>query len=139
MAAEAKMLTREEFASLLLVGNASAVSDPRAVIPAEHSARLIALGYMVDLAGRLRMTTPGRLRIRKQTNPPTSNEGALRDSHEKVRHQSAAELTPAGFDKHELHRLVALGRLRISLACDAHSGPGDRAFRVGCFERDDPT
>jgi hypothetical protein len=73
MAAEAKMLTREEFASLLLVGNTSAVSDPPAVIPAEHSARLIALGYMVDLAGRLRMTTPGRLRIRKQTNPPTSN------------------------------------------------------------------
>jgi hypothetical protein len=44
MAAEAKMLTREEFASLLLVGNTSAVSDPPAVIPAEHSARLIALG-----------------------------------------------------------------------------------------------
>ena len=34
--------------------------DSRApLVPAEHSARLIALGYMVDLAGRLRMTTPG--------------------------------------------------------------------------------
>jgi len=33
------------------------------VIPAEHSARLIALGYMVYLASRLRMTTPGRVRI----------------------------------------------------------------------------
>ena len=32
-------------------------------IPAEHSARLIALGYMVHLEGRLRMTTAGRVRI----------------------------------------------------------------------------
>jgi hypothetical protein len=28
--------------------------------PAEHSARLIALGYLADIAARLRMTTPGR-------------------------------------------------------------------------------
>ena len=59
------MLTREEFASLLIVGNASAAVDPPAVIPAEHSAKLIALGYMVDLDRRLRMTTPGRQRIRE--------------------------------------------------------------------------
>jgi hypothetical protein len=65
-------LTREEFASLLTVGNTCAVSDPPAVIPAEHSVRLIALGYMADIAGRLRMTTPGRLRIRKQTDPSTN-------------------------------------------------------------------
>ena len=56
------MLTREEFASLLKVGNWSA-RDPPAAIPVEHSAKLIALGYMVDLVGRLRMTTPGRHRI----------------------------------------------------------------------------
>ncbi|WP_100381901.1 hypothetical protein [Bradyrhizobium canariense] len=63
MAPKSKILTREEFTSLLTVGNAFAVTDPPAVIPAEHSARLIALGYMVDLSGRLRMTTPGRQRI----------------------------------------------------------------------------
>jgi hypothetical protein len=63
MASESKMLTREEFASLVKVGNTCAVSDPPTVIPAEHSARLIGLGYMVDLAGRLRMTTPGRQRM----------------------------------------------------------------------------
>jgi hypothetical protein len=63
MAAEAKPLTPEEFASLIMVGNTSAVRASPAVIPAEHSVRLIALGYMVDLAGRLRMTTPGRIRI----------------------------------------------------------------------------
>jgi hypothetical protein len=63
MAAKAKMLTREEFASLLIVGNTLAVINPPTIIPPEHSARLIALGYMVDLAGRLRMTTPGRQRI----------------------------------------------------------------------------
>jgi hypothetical protein len=54
-----KKLTREEFASLVEVGNCSAI-DPPATIPVEHSAKLIALGYMVDLVGRLRMTTPGR-------------------------------------------------------------------------------
>jgi hypothetical protein len=65
------MLTREEFASLLIVGNTSAV-DPPAAIPAEHRAKLIALGYMVDLDGRLRMTTPGRQRIREGIDfPPT--------------------------------------------------------------------
>jgi hypothetical protein len=63
MGAKAKMLTREEFASLLLVGNTCAVLDPPAAIPAEHSAKLIMLGYIADLAGRLRMTTAGRLRI----------------------------------------------------------------------------
>jgi hypothetical protein len=57
-----KMLTREEFASLLKVANCS-VMQPPAVIPVEHSAKLIALGYMVDLVGRLRMTTPGRQRL----------------------------------------------------------------------------
>jgi hypothetical protein len=63
MASKSDMLTREEFASLLTVGNTSAVNEPPAVIPARHSARLIGLGYMVDLSGRLRMTTPGRSRI----------------------------------------------------------------------------
>jgi hypothetical protein len=66
MAPKSEMLTREEFASLFAVGNTSAIVDPPAVIPAEHSTRLIALGYMVDLAGRLRMTTPGRLRMRTE-------------------------------------------------------------------------
>jgi len=62
MAMEAQMLTNEEFASLLMVGNAP-VNCSALTIPAAHSARLIALGYMVDLAGKLRMTTPGRIRI----------------------------------------------------------------------------
>jgi hypothetical protein len=62
MAPEATTLTLEEFASLITVGNALVNSAPP-LIPAEHSVRLIALGYMVDLAGRLRMTTPGRMRI----------------------------------------------------------------------------
>ena len=61
MASESKKLTREEFASLLTVGNTCAVLEP--VIPAEHSTRLIALGYMAELSGRLRMTTPGRSRM----------------------------------------------------------------------------
>lgn len=68
MALTSKKLTREEFASLLKVADTSAVLDPPAVIPAEHSARLIGLGYMADLAGRLRMTTVGRQRIAAEEN-----------------------------------------------------------------------
>jgi hypothetical protein len=60
---KSKILTSEEFVSLLLVGNTCAVLEPPSLIPAEHSARLIGLGYMADLAGRLRITTPGRQRI----------------------------------------------------------------------------
>lgn len=62
MASAPKILTHEEFVSLLTIGRCS-VFDPPAVIPAEHSARLIGLGYIWDIAGRLRMTTPGRRRI----------------------------------------------------------------------------
>jgi hypothetical protein len=68
MVSKSKLLTRAEFASLLVVGETSAVADPPAVIPAAHSARLIALGYMADVAGRLRMTTPGRARIAAAEN-----------------------------------------------------------------------
>ena len=63
MAPKSKILTSEEFDSLLIVGNLCAVTNPPAVIPAEHSAKLIGLGYMADIQGRLRMTTPGRIRI----------------------------------------------------------------------------
>jgi hypothetical protein len=44
MALEAQMLTTEEFASLLTVGNAP-VNRSAPAIPAAHSARLIALGF----------------------------------------------------------------------------------------------
>jgi hypothetical protein len=72
MTAEAKELTIKEFASLLAVGNAQ-VNDPAPVIPTEHSARLIALGYIADLEGRLRMTTPGRMRMRAGLAPSTAS------------------------------------------------------------------
>jgi hypothetical protein len=62
MATKAATLTHEEFASLIAVGN-TPVHGSSPTIPDAHSARLIALGYMVDIAGRLRMTTPGRFRI----------------------------------------------------------------------------
>jgi hypothetical protein len=62
MASEPKILTLEEFSSLLTVGK-TPVNEPPAKISAEHSARLTALGYIVDLSGRLRMTAPGRRRI----------------------------------------------------------------------------
>jgi hypothetical protein len=59
---EAKELTSEEFASLFAVGN-TRVNGPAPTIPPEHSARLVALGYIADLEGKLRMTTPGRVRL----------------------------------------------------------------------------
>jgi hypothetical protein len=65
------MLTDEEFASLLLVGAPSTYGAP-VVIPPEHSTRLIALGYVADIQGRLRMTTPGRNRLAAgMYSPPT--------------------------------------------------------------------
>ena len=77
MVAESKTLTREEFASLLKVGNTSAVNDPPANIPFEHKVRLIMLGYMADVSGRLRMTTPGRSRMaagfKNRPPPPLSD------------------------------------------------------------------
>jgi hypothetical protein len=63
MALDAEVLPPEEFASLPRVADSSAFRNAPAVIPADHSDRLIALGYMVDLEGRLRMTTQGRIRI----------------------------------------------------------------------------
>ena len=62
MATQSRMISPEEFASLLTVGNTRA-SDSAPAIPTEHSARLIALGYVADVADRLRMTTPGRQRM----------------------------------------------------------------------------
>jgi hypothetical protein len=64
MGLSSELLSHEEFASLLIVGKTSAAVDRPAVISPDHCAKLIALGYMVDLEGRLRMTTPGRQRIR---------------------------------------------------------------------------
>jgi hypothetical protein len=68
MASDSKNLTREELVSLLKVANTSAVLEPPAVIPAEHSARLIGLGYMADLEGRLRMTSAGSFRVARAEN-----------------------------------------------------------------------
>ena len=74
MASKPKALTREEFASLLTVGRC-AVFDPPAAIPAEHSARLVKLGYIADIADRLRMTSPGRRRIEAGfENRPLTNQ-----------------------------------------------------------------
>jgi hypothetical protein len=62
MAINSEKLSPEEFASLRTVGNTTA-NETQAAIPIEHSVRLIGLGYMVDLCGKLRMTTPGRRRM----------------------------------------------------------------------------
>jgi hypothetical protein len=62
MATKEATLTHEEFASLIAVGN-TPIHGSSPTIPDAHSARLIALGYMADIAGRLRMTTQGRFRI----------------------------------------------------------------------------
>jgi hypothetical protein len=61
-----KRPSKAEFVSLLKVSNTCAVLEPPAVIPSDHSARLIDLGYMLDLSGRLRLTTPGRVRVQRE-------------------------------------------------------------------------
>ena len=79
-----KTITREEFVSLLIVGNSCAVIEVPAVIPAEHSARLIALGYMANLSGRLWMTKSGRSRIATGfENKPIGTEQRAREVDQK--------------------------------------------------------
>jgi hypothetical protein len=81
MVPKSKMLTREEVVSLLIVGNTCAVLEPPAIIPAKHRARLIGLGYMVHLVGRLRMTAPGGERIRKEVSFPKGTTAKIKRGH----------------------------------------------------------
>jgi hypothetical protein len=60
---------------LTTVGDAP-VHGSAPAIPAEHSARLIALGYMVHLEGRLRTITPGKVRL---DSSPIEAAGEVRD------------------------------------------------------------
>ena len=96
MASEPNMLTLEEFASLLTVGKCS-VLDPPAVIPLQHGARLIGLGYLADIAGRLRMTTPGRQRIAAGFENRPAPKGPLKKSkgtfHQAIEWKGANTLT----------------------------------------------
>jgi hypothetical protein len=50
MASAPETLTREECASLCVVGN-TRINGAAPVIPVEHSTRLIALGYLADIGG----------------------------------------------------------------------------------------
>ena len=60
--ADPEFLTRDQFISLLMVGDARPHGHPP-IIPIDHETLLVRLGYVVRLQGRLRMTTPGRIRI----------------------------------------------------------------------------
>jgi hypothetical protein len=51
MPRKAKILTIKEFASLRAVGDSEISGRPAPVISAEHGARLIALGYMIQFCG----------------------------------------------------------------------------------------
>jgi hypothetical protein len=110
MAPKSEILTREEFASLLKVGTTSAVFDPPAVISAEHSTRLIGLGYMMDLAGRLRLTTPGRLRMRAENQPRIR-------SNKNVQHATALDI-PRWCSQCERSAKSILRRARNAVARD---------------------
>jgi hypothetical protein len=97
----------EEFASLLTVGNTCAVREPPAVIPAEHSARLIELGYIPDLAGRLRMTTAGRSRIATEfeNRPLLNSNQATEGRNRPVPNVSLPASTP--YQRRRLVKLLA--------------------------------
>jgi hypothetical protein len=105
MASESEPLVPEEFASLLTVGNTCAVREPPAVIPAEHSARLIELGYIADLAGRLRMTTAGRSRIATEFEPLLNSNQATEGRNRPVPNVSLPASTP--YQRRRLVKLLA--------------------------------
>jgi hypothetical protein len=71
-----EFLTRDQFISLLMVGDVTP-SGLAPIIPIDHEALLIRLGYVVNLQGRLRITTHGRLRLASIENiPGLGNNGA---------------------------------------------------------------
>jgi hypothetical protein len=77
-------LTRDQFISLLMVGDATP-TGLAPIIPIDHETLLIRLGYLVNLQGRLRMTTQGRLRLASieatpgaQTRPRPKSSQATR-------------------------------------------------------------
>ena len=70
-------LTRDQFISLLMVGDV-APNGLAPIIPIDHETLLIRLGYVVNLQGRLRMTTPGRLRLASIEAPPGAGETQTR-------------------------------------------------------------
>ena len=57
-----EFLTRDQFISLLMVGDVTP-TGLAPIIPIDHETLLIRLGYVVNLQGRLRITTHGRLRL----------------------------------------------------------------------------
>ena len=72
---EVALLTRDQFISLLMVGDARP-NGPAPIIPIDHETLLIRLGFVVNLQGLLRMTTPGRLRIASIEAMPQDNSRA---------------------------------------------------------------
>jgi hypothetical protein len=71
-----EFLTRDQFISLLMVGDVTP-SGLAPIIPIDHETLLIRLGYVVNLQGRLRITTHGRLRLSSiEATPGTAKAGA---------------------------------------------------------------
>jgi hypothetical protein len=57
-----EFLTRDQFISLLMVGDVTP-AGLAPIIPIDHETLLVRLGYVVNLQGRLRITTYGRQRL----------------------------------------------------------------------------
>jgi hypothetical protein len=57
-----EFLTRDQFISLLMVGDVTP-NGLAPIIPIDHETLLVRLGYVVNLQGRLRITTHGRQRL----------------------------------------------------------------------------
>jgi hypothetical protein len=68
---------RDQFISLLMVGDAGP-NGHAPIIPIDHETLFIRLGYVVNLQGRLRMTTPGRRRIESIEATPEPCEDRIK-------------------------------------------------------------
>jgi len=64
-----EFLNSDQFISLLMVGDVTPTGRA-ATIPIDHETLLVRLGYVVNLQGRLRITTHGRLRLASIEAPP---------------------------------------------------------------------
>jgi hypothetical protein len=64
-----EFLNSDQFISLLTVGDVTPTGRAP-TIPIDHETLLVRLGYVVNLQGRLRITTHGRLRLASIEAPP---------------------------------------------------------------------
>jgi hypothetical protein len=86
-----EFLTRDQFISLLMVGDVTP-TGLAPIIPIDHETLLVRLGYVVNLQGRLRITTHGRLRLKSIEEIPGAGKAGAGATQNRPRPDQATKL-----------------------------------------------